>query len=298
MIRHACLIFVPHSGQADRDRDIQEIRSCLQSDMTLTVWPLTQDIDLQTLAQKAVDRGFDTIIAAGGDGTISAIASVLKSYDIPLGIIPRGTMNALAKVLDIPESIPEACRIIAAGKTRFIDLATCNDCVFVTSVGIGFEAEAIDKTNTQLKQVLGPFAYVASQVEEVSQGWPQFNVSLEFNDRSPVRLHATALTVTNAAPIMSLLAQGGDRIRIDDGQLDVTVFDPDNLPDAIAGMWDLLQTGLQEKVSQHPNVHFWRSRSLTIATQPPQKVVLDGDPWGTTPVTLNCLPHQLRAIVP
>ncbi|MFP4298557.1 MAG: hypothetical protein ACLFT0_11935 [Spirulinaceae cyanobacterium] len=74
--------------------------------------------------------------------------------------------------------------------------------------------------------------------------------------------------------------------------------DPDNLPDAIAGMWDLFQTGLQQQVSQHPNIHFWRSRSLTITANPPQKVVLDGDPWGTTPVTLQCLPHQLKVICP
>jgi YegS/Rv2252/BmrU family lipid kinase len=298
MMRRACVIFVPHSGQSDADRDLNHIQTCLTPSFDLEVWSVSSATNIADLTRNAVAEGFDCIIASGGDGTVSAVAGALCDRDIPLGIIPRGTVNALAKELQIPLTIPAACETIASAKTRRIDMARCNEHPFVTSIAIGFEAEAVAKADSDLKKTFGPLAYVAGQIQEIAEGWPQFTATLALDNRPAITLHAAAVTVANAAPIISLLAQGGDRARLDDSQLDITVLDPENLADAIASAWDLWQTGRQEKVSQHPHIHFWRAQSLKITTDPPQNVMLDGDPFGKTPVAIECFPRQLLAIVP
>src|SRR5215208_2059871 len=75
------------------------------------------------IAKKAVKHGYSTVVAMGGDGTISAVIRGLAGSDVHLGIIAAGTENDIAASLEIPEDITEACALIASDQTRSIDLA-------------------------------------------------------------------------------------------------------------------------------------------------------------------------------
>jgi diacylglycerol kinase family enzyme len=115
----------------------------------------TPDVDAGQLAQEAVKQGVHTIIASGGDGTLSAAAEALMGTSIPLGVISRGTANAFASALGIPDTIEAACQTILAGKTKVVDTALCNGKPMVLLVGIGFEAEVVEKADRETKKPLG-----------------------------------------------------------------------------------------------------------------------------------------------
>src|SRR5579872_5622872 len=92
------------------------------------------------LARRAVEGGAELVIAAGGDGTIHAVANGLIGTQSILGIIPTGTMNNLARSLNIPETIPAACYTIFNGKTRAMDVGKINGHPFLEVAGAGIEA--------------------------------------------------------------------------------------------------------------------------------------------------------------
>src|SRR5947209_9369175 len=93
----------------------------------------------ERLATRAADEHAELVIAAGGDGTIHAVASGLIKRETTLGIIPMGTMNNLAHSLGIPHDVEKACAIIIEGETRAIDVGNVNEQVFLEVAGIGLE---------------------------------------------------------------------------------------------------------------------------------------------------------------
>src|ERR1700730_9951409 len=104
------------------------------------IWPTTPEENGYGLAQKAAREGAEMVIAAGGDGTLHAVASGLIGTNSTLGIIPMGTMNNIAHSLEIPAEVEKACAIIAQGETCHIDVGKVNDHIFLEVAGIGLEA--------------------------------------------------------------------------------------------------------------------------------------------------------------
>jgi diacylglycerol kinase family enzyme len=92
----------------------------------------------------ALQRGADVIVAAGGDGTVSAVASVLAGTSIPLGVLPLGTLNHFAKDAGIPAHLPQAVEIVAAGRVRHVDAARVNGHVFINNCSIGVYPDVVE----------------------------------------------------------------------------------------------------------------------------------------------------------
>ena len=104
----------------------------------LTIFELHKDNSLKALAEEAIRQSYDVIVAAGGDGTINAVASVLVGHNIvKLGIIPRGTLNHFARALEIPTDMEKAVETIVAGHVKMIDVGQVNDQIFVNNSSVG-----------------------------------------------------------------------------------------------------------------------------------------------------------------
>ncbi|WP_282024203.1 diacylglycerol/lipid kinase family protein [Limimaricola cinnabarinus] len=93
--------------------------------------------DIAGAAQAAVGEGVGTVVAAGGDGTIMAVASALRGSGCALGILPLGTFNFFARGYGIPEDPESAARVIAAGHRRKVDLGAVNGQLFLNNASIG-----------------------------------------------------------------------------------------------------------------------------------------------------------------
>jgi YegS/Rv2252/BmrU family lipid kinase len=296
MKRSACLIFNPVAGQGDPDQDLATIQAILQPEIDLELQLTTEEVGADRLAIAAVERGVDAIIASGGDGTLSAAAAALVGTGIPFGIISRGTANAFANALEIPDTIEAACQTILAGHTRQVDAAYCNGLPMVLLAGVGFEAEAVERADREAKNRFGMLAYVLAGIQQL-RAMEQFEAEIETEDKV-ITLSAAAITVANAAPPTSVLAQGPAGVIYDDGLLDVTIVAPVNKAGAIAATYHLLQTAISGDAVERDDIGYLRAKRVKISTTPEQKVVLDGELVGTTPIEIECVPNGLTLFTP
>lgn len=298
MTRSACLIFNPVAGQGDSEADLKQIRSLLEPEIKLDIQFTTEEVDAGELARQAVTNGVESVIASGGDGTLSAATEALVETKIPLGIISRGTANAFAAALGIPDTIEAACQTILAGKTRVVDSARCNGKPMILLAGVGFEAEAVESADRQAKNRYGMLAYFLSGLEKLRElGSSEFEAKIETDDQV-ITVTAAALTIANAAPPTSILAQGPAGIIADDGLLDITIVAPANRIEAIASAYHLLQTAFRDEATKRDDIGYLQAKRLQVSTSPPQKVVMDGEIIGMTPIEIECIPSSLTIFVP
>lgn len=296
MNRSACLIFNPVAGQGDPEIELAQIRAILEPEIDLDIRFTTEEIDADELAQEAVARGVDALIASGGDGTLSAAATAVVGTDIPCGIISRGTANAFAAALRIPDTIDGACHTILQGATRRVDAAYCNGRPMVLLAGVGFEADTVELADREAKKRFGVMAYILAGIQQL-RNLQSFDVEVETNDRI-IKTTASAVTVANAAPASSVFAQGPAGIIYDDGLLDLTIVAPVSKAGAIAAAFHLFQTAATGNAVERDDIGYLRGEKFKISADPPQKVVVDGEMIGMTPIEVYCVPAGLKIFVP
>ncbi|MCG6136740.1 MAG: YegS/Rv2252/BmrU family lipid kinase [Nostoc sp. LLA-1] len=296
MKRSACLIFNPVAGQGDPETELVQIRAILEPEIDLDIYFTTEELDADKLAQAAVERGVDAIIASGGDGTLSAAATAVVGTDIPFGIISRGTANAFAAALTIPDTIDAACQTILQGATRRVDAAYCNGRPMVLLAGVGFEADTVELADRDAKKRFGVMAYILAGVQQL-RNLQSFDVEIETDDRI-IKTSASAVTVANAAPASSVFAQGPAGILYDDGLLDLTIVAPASKAGAVAAAFHLFQTAATGNAVERDDIGYLRGDTFKITTDPPQKVVVDGEMIGKTPIEIYCVPAGLKIFVP
>jgi len=132
-------IINPHSGASNKDRFLSII-SLLKTDPKHVIWETTEPLEAVEFAKKAIQQNATKIIAVGGDGTINEVASVLVNKTIPLGIIPVGSGNGLARHLNIPLNYKKAFQKALVGATIKIDVGHINNKPFFCTAGVGFDA--------------------------------------------------------------------------------------------------------------------------------------------------------------
>ncbi|NJK30287.1 MAG: methylglyoxal synthase [Acaryochloris sp. SU_5_25] len=295
----AHLIFNPVSGQGNADQDLVLIEELLSPAMKLVVHLTTSETDPQELVQSAIAAQADLVLASGGDGTISAVAAALFETQIPLGIIPRGTANAFAAALNISAGlmpIRKACDIILQGKTLVVDVAKCNDQPMILLAGIGLEAEVIDRADREAKNRWGALAYIMEGIKQLNQ---QELFETEIEVEGVVKtFQAGAVTIANAAPPTSVMAQGAGGVNATDGLLDITIGAPQTDLEAVGAMVNLVGAALLRKPTNRADIINLRTRRVKVVTNPPQKVVVDGEMVGTTPIEVECIPQSLIVFAP
>ncbi len=303
--RSAYLLFNPVAGQGDAHADLALIRTILEPQLLVTVLLTRPDLDPAEQTQELVallqsrpagEPGNAMVVACGGDGTVSAVAGALAGTGIPLGVIPRGTANAFAAALGIPTDLPGACDTILAGHTRVVDAARCNAAPMILLAGLGFEAGMVDRATRDLKTMLGPLAYVLAGTQQLMSQQP-FLARLDI-DGAHSELQASAITVANVAPATSVLAQGFGQVIPDDGLLEITIASPSSRLQGLNALASLLAAAVVQSSSTHPDLLCLRARRITVSTDPPQKLVIDGEMLEADPVTFTCLPGALTVFTP
>ena len=294
----AHLIFNPMSGQGNAQQDLLLIKSLLERHLHLYIHQITPDKTIEELTKSAFAKHADIIIASGGDGTVSAVAGALVNTDIPLGIIPRGTANAFCMALGIPSITPirSACDVILAAKTRVIDVGRCNERIMILLAGVGYEAETIERADRETKNRWGVLAYMMA-------GWRQLNEQQLFDieieiDGVAKTFQAGAITIANAAPPTSFLAQGLGKVIMNDGLLEVMIITSKNRRQIVNAGVRMFGSAIFQTPAQHEDTIALRTKRVKISTDPPQKVVLDGEIIGTTPIEVECIPNGLTVLAP
>lgn len=293
---HAAIIHNPGGGSAS-DEDIERARAILAEHFDCQIHVVAADAPPDQLAERALRAGSTVLIAAGGDGTVSAVAATLVGHpEATLGILPRGTANSIAGCLGIPSDLEGACAVIAKGHTRLIDTGRVNDRPMILLATIGVHADAIVEADPERKRRYGALAYVIEEIDRMLNG-ELFDITVEANGQKGT-FAANAITVANLAPTGNLLAQGPATIEDDDGLLDVTLVAIRGFGEALATSFHLATRALLEQPAERENVGFFRTTEVHISTEPKRRVMVDGEDALETPITIRALPKSLRVLVP
>jgi len=279
-----------HSEEAPEQAILRGLRN---NGIEPEVWYTTPEDAGEGLATKAADEKAELVIAAGGDGTIHAVATSLITRESTLGIVPLGTMNNLARSLGIPLPIEAACAIIAKGATRAIDVGNINGQVFIEVAGIGLEA-ALFPSAEEIKSP-GFFSTVRGVINGSLTLFKfqstKFRISFDDHKRRPYT--AIQVTISNA-PYYGAHFQVAPNIMMDDGELDIFIYKHFSKLEYIRHAISISQG---RRIFQ-PKLTHRRAKSLRISADHPIEVQADGLPKGHTPVSVTITPGALRVRVP
>lgn len=301
----AYLIFNPVAGQGNPDFDLSLIREILEPQILVNTIMTKPNVNPADQAREAIaaiqnrgqeDLGSRLIIASGGDGTVSAVAQATLGTGIPLGIIPRGTANAFSVGLGIPTDLRGACTTILAGNTHVVDAARCNDTPMILLAGLGFEAGMVNRASRELKNRIGPLAYVLAGAQQLATALP-FKAILEVDDQT-LELQTAAITVANVAPPTSVLAQGMGQVIPDDGLLDVTISTSKTRLQGFNAFAAVVTAAVVKTPTQRDDILCFRTPRLKVTTDPPQTLVIDGEIVTANPVVFEAIPRGLTIFSP
>lgn len=274
----------------------------------------------QHATRHALRQGVSVVIAVGGDGTARAVAEGLRDSDVPLGILPTGTGNLLARNLELLRgSLDKSAAIAFSGVNRSIDLGVAamttasgetTDHVFLVLAGVGLDAEMIANTRPHLKRQLGWLAYVDAGVRVIAKGEP-FRVRYSVTGRPERAARVSSVMVANCGVMPGNMLFLPDA-RIDDGILDIAVLQPKGVLGWLQiwrrVSWDnvVLRRSsigrhiirLSEPGSERTMTTF-QSGDIRISLDHPQEFELDGDQFGRVrSVFLHTDPGGLTVRVP
>jgi diacylglycerol kinase (ATP) len=249
------------------------------------------------IVRRAIERGADLILAAGGDGTINEVVNGMVHSDVPLGILPAGTANVLACELDIGTTLERASESIDACVRERVAVGQLSRGTddgggrhFLLMAGAGLDAEIVYRLNLKLKDALGKVAYWLGGFANVGRRLPEFTVEAEgrefrvsFALASRVRNYGGDLEI---APTASLL----------DDQFELVLFEGAN---SFAYLRYMLGVVIRKHQTMR-GVTILRTRKASFSIPEDSRIHLqvDGEYAGLLPATVEIVPSALTLLVP
>jgi len=239
-------------------------------------------------------NGVDLVVAVGGDGTIAAVAAGMVHSHIPLGIIPTGTWNAIARNLQIPFNPLRAINLMTGRHTiKRLDLMSIGDTIHAMNMGIGFSSQMVAHTERNDKRKFGNLAYYSNVIKQVF-GLQQRRYTIEA-DGKRYRGRAAEIFVANYGVIGWNIIESSLDIKPDDGKVDVLIMRARTVFDLPSLFWQMF---IQRKKRSPKYRQLSAAGSLVIRTSPPSPVQADGELLGETPISVKVLPRCVKVIVP
>ncbi|PPF21445.1 diacylglycerol kinase [Rathayibacter rathayi] len=227
-------------------------------------------------ARAALEAGAELVCSMGGDGTVSAVATVLRGTSVPYGLLPSGTGNLLARNLGIPlGSLPEAVEIALLGQDRAIDVGTATfddgeERVFMVMGGVGLDAEIMDKTDAELKKRVGWGAYFAAGAPAMFKAG--FDVTLTIDGAREPTQRCYMVLACNCSSVVANIELAAGAV-LDDGDLELVLLR------RRFGLALDVATGNRNGLA---SLRQWPGREFSFELGQPVLAELDGDPIGRT----------------
>ncbi|MBA3819093.1 MAG: NAD(+)/NADH kinase [Deltaproteobacteria bacterium] len=298
---HIAVVWNGRAGSA-AGLAIEDVTSRLRGDggHEVTVFEVSEDRSPTVCTRDAVASGATVVVAAGGDGTVSSVASALVGGTTKLAVLPLGTANSFAAALGIPADLDEAIALVTSDQRCTIDAAMvrgpAGERAMILHCMIGIHADTVGETTTEAKQRWGVLAYAGSALRQLAK-LEGFSVELQTTDHV-IRCRAIAVGVANLAPPHCVLAHGPSHLLGDDGRVDVTIVAAETIAEAIATGIHLYRSAREGAPASRDNVGSFSTARVAITAEPTQRVLIDGEPFGDTPVTIETMPGALTVVAP
>jgi diacylglycerol kinase (ATP) len=233
----------------------------------------------------------DCAVVGGGDGTLNAAALGVIEARIPLGILPLGTANDLARTLEIPTDLDGAARVIAEGRTRRIDLGLVNGQPFFNVASLGLSAQLAQMLTSDIKRRFGRLGYAFIALKALSRARP-FRAIIA-SETETVRVRTLQIAVGNGR-----YYGGGNAVEkdaaIDDQHLDLYSLE-------LEKAWKLALMARSFRYGEHgawSEVRAIRAREFDIRTRRPRPINADGEIVTQTPAHFSIKPRAVTVFAP
>lgn len=287
------VIFNPQAGSAHR-AELQRLVSKHFAGRHVELCESDKAEDVPDLLAPWVEKGVHLVVAAGGDGTVSAVASALVNSDVPLGILPLGTGNVLARELEVPLKADQAARLLAGRfAVRRLDAIRVGERAYLLSVSVGLSAMTMRRTEREDKKRFGRWAYLWTFLLNLF-GLPPYSYEAVVDGQS-FQVRANELHVVNAGIVGYKALRWGPNVEPDDGRLDLCFVRARSALDYLRVLWQLL-TRTRHQGTRFNCVQVYER--IEIRSPAGLPVQGDGDVIGHTPVEITLLTSALKVAVP
>ncbi|CRF28559.1 diacylglycerol kinase [Mycobacterium tuberculosis] len=291
--KRARLIYNPSSGREEIKKRLPDILQRLErGGLETSTHATTGEGDATLAAADAVKRGFDIVIAAGGDGTLYEVINGIaeKEYRPQLGILPLGTTNDFARALNIPRSWEGAVDVILRQHSRVIDVGKVNQRYFINIAGGGSLTELTYEVPSKLKTMIGQLAYYMKGLEKL----PRLRPIELYIKTAKVELHEEVMLflISNSNSVGGFERLAPDA-SLSDGLFDVLILRKCNLAEFIR----VVSLALRGEHITDPHIIYLQTRQIQVTSPDYVQLNLDGEFGGTLPCVFTNLPQHLHIFV-
>jgi len=289
------IVVNPVAGTSQPEAIREKIEAAFQSrDIPFEIYETTGDEDLRQKVRNAVQQGFKLFVSAGGDGTLSGVIDGLVGTQIPLIILPTGTWNTVAQIMNIPLQIDPALELVFQDHTiRTVDALQVDRGFFILSVSAGVGSRTMEDIKRQEKRRFGKLVDLWKGIKQVLEFRSYlFEIKIDGN---PTRFRASELMVANSPSLGLKALQLDPGIRMDDGKLNICRIYANTLREYLQLAISML-TGAQK--------HNWNvlcmeaTKEVEIRCRERLPVQGDGDIIGRLPVTVKIVPKAVQIVAP
>jgi diacylglycerol kinase family enzyme len=261
---------------------------------SLEIHSARRGAELKDGAVKLMERGCDILVAAGGDGTVSTLASILIGTGIPLGVLPLGTLNHFARDLRIPPGLKEACDTILAGNSTLVDAGEVNGRYFINNSSLGLYPSIVRRREHWERTGWSRLLAFAAAIVYALRRYPFLTVEMSVDGKGIARRTPFVFIGNNQYELEGLRL--GRRSRLDGGCLALYTAHR-------TGRWGLVRiavSALFRRLQRYRDFEIQSVHELSIGTRRRRvAVALDGEVAHMTPPLLYSIhPGALRVMVP
>lgn len=294
--RRAALILNANAGSGIDEGALTQLKErFIAQGRELILYRARDGAQLAEYADQAVKQQIATVIAAGGDGTLSTVANALKNSQSTLGVLPWGTLNHFAKDLKIPFDLESATQVILEGHSISVDLGEVNGRGFINNSSLGLYAHAVRERDAQRRRSgrgkVSAFFWAGLSLLRI---FPMLHIRVLCDGQPLFRRTPFVLIGNNEYALEGLhMAQ---RANLQEGQLNLYMSRGTGRLGLLRLAWLALWGGLR----QARDFDALKAREITIETRRPRlRVALDGEVFSmSTPLRYRVLPGALRVLVP
>jgi diacylglycerol kinase family enzyme len=282
--------------------DLDALKADVEAEPGSSGWtvlwlPTSEDDPGQGPAKEALDSGATLVIAAGGDGTVRAVAEVVRGSDAALSLLPSGTGNLLARNLELTlDDTPHSLATAFRGSDRSIDIAdieirrgdqSVDKHAFLVMAGAGLDAKIMSNTDDELKKKVGWLAY-AQALGRVLRDKSGLRLRYKLDSRRDHSTRAEAIIVGNCGSLPANILLMPEAV-VDDGLLDVVVLRPESFGGWMAVIFKVFwengivkRTKLGRRMGEvsSDSIAIRQAKVVTARLSKPEEIQLDGDPFG------------------
>lgn len=290
--RYYCIVN-PVSGSGRGKREFEHACALLDAAGADYAFAYTEyHAHAKELARAALAAGERCIVAAGGDGTVNEVASVLANTDAAMGVLPFGTGNDFSQALGIPKDTAGAVAALLEAPPRQVDAARANDAFFINVSGFGFDVDVVRYTEKYKKRFNGMLPYMLGVMQSLLHLRP-IPVRVEPEGSESFDTTALLFSACNGTQFAGgmHLAPLADPA---DGLLDICILKGIG---RIAFL-RLLPRYIKGEHLGSKHIVYFKARRVTAVPEPGLTLNLDGELGSATPVTFEALPGALRVLAP